>query len=258
MTAKTRKETMKKEQAIQQVNPLFLEGICHRGLHTKEYTENGLKAFQNAIDHHMAIELDVHLTTDNELIVCHDSQLKRVTGKEGIIEDMTSKEVKENYRLLDGEVIPTLKEVFDLVKEQVPIVVELKVYRKNYKPLAARLKKELTYIKDKKNIMLISFDPRALFPFRHSGFIRQLLVAHDGKHEYVYFFRRFFEGVDLEYTFLDMKKVQRYSKTHFVNIWTVESKDIVDKYLSYVDTITFQNMDQDYVRDQLKKKNRIA
>ncbi len=245
---------MKKQEAISRINPLFLEGICHRGLHNEEFTENGLKAFKNALDHHMAIELDVHLTKDNQLVVFHDSDLKRCTNKEGIIEDFTLAEIKENYRLLDGEEIPSLQEVFSLIQEQVPIVVELKVWKKNYKPLAQRVLEELKVIKDKKNIMLISFDPRALFPLKNSGFIRQLLVAHDGKHEYVYFFRHFFEGVDLEYTFLSRKKVQRYCKKHFTNIWTVEDAKVVDASLPYVDTITFQLMDHDYVRNRLKSK----
>lgn len=248
---------MKKEQVLSKINPLFLQGICHRGLHNSEYTENGLKAFQNAIAHDMAIEFDIHLTIDNELIVFHDSELKRCTGKEGIIEHLSSKEIKENYKLLDGEEIPTLKEVLDLVNEQVPVVIELKVYEKNYKPLAERLKQELKNIKDKKNYMLISFDPRALFPFKHFGIVRQLLVANDNKHEYVYMFRHFFEGVDLQYTFLKRKKVQRYCKNHFSNIWTVESKEVVDSYLTYIDTITFQLMDQDYVKEQLSKKNHL-
>ena len=38
--------------------------IAHRGLFNDEYTENGLKAFENAIKHHLAFELDVHLTKD--------------------------------------------------------------------------------------------------------------------------------------------------------------------------------------------------
>lgn len=245
---------MKKEQFLKNTNPLFSKGICHRGLHNKEFTENGMKAFQNAINHHMAFELDVHLTTDNELIVCHDSELKRTTGKEGIIEYMTSEEVKENYRLLDGEEIPTLSEVFKMTKEEVPIVVELKVYEKNYKPLAKRVLEELKMIKDKKNIVLISFDPRALFPFKNSGFMRELLVTRDGKHDYVYFFRHFFEGVDLEYTFLTKKNVQRYQKTHMVNIWTIESKEVLEASLPFCDQVTFQHLDPEYVKETLKDK----
>ena len=105
---------MNKRKAISKINPVFLNGIAHRGLHNKEFTENGMKAFQNAIDHEVAFEFDIHITKDGELVVCHDEDLKRTTGKEGIIEHLTLKEIKDNYRLLDGGEIPTLQEVFDL------------------------------------------------------------------------------------------------------------------------------------------------
>ena len=243
---------MKKQKILSKINPLILKGICHRGLHNDQYTENSMSAFKNALNHHMALELDVHLTKDNELVVFHDSLTERVTKKVGIIEDLTLEEIKSDYRLLNGEQIPTLKEVFDLIKEQVPIVVELKVYRKNYKPLVKRVKEELKCIKDKKNILLISFDPRALFPFKNSGFMRQLLVTSDPKYRYVYHFRHFFEGVDLDYKFLEEEKVRRYCEKHFSNIWTIESKEDFDKYSKYVDTVTFQLFDPNYVKEYYK------
>ncbi len=242
---------MKKEVAISKINPLFLKGIAHRGLHNENFTENGLKAFQNAIDHHVAIEFDVHLTKDNELIVCHDEDLKRTTGKEGIIEDLTLKEIKDNYRLLDGGEVPTLKEVFDLNHEQVPMVIELKVFRKNYKALAKRCKEEFKLIKDKRNVLLISFDPRSLWPFKHDGFIRSLLVAKSD--EYTWFFRRTVESVDLDYLLFSEKRVQRYIKKHFTNIWTIDDLEKLKKYAPLVDTVTYQYIDPKVVEKELSK-----
>ena len=240
---------MNKEKVINSLNPLLLEGIAHRGYHDKDNTENGLNAFKRAKDHGFALELDVHLTKDDRLIVCHDSELKRTTGKEGIIEELTVDEIKKNYRLLDGEEVPTFQEVLTLINEEVPIVVELKVYHKNYKPLSKRLKIELMNVKDKKNFMLISFDPRALLPFNHSGFIRSLLVAKSD--DYTYMFRHFFESVDLEHVLLEEKRIQKYHKKHLVNVWTVEKEEVLDKVLPYVDTITFQHLDCDEVRKKL-------
>ena len=63
---------MNKKVVISKINPLFLNGIAHRGYHNATDTENGLRAFQNALDHNLAIEFDVHLTKDNKLLVCHD------------------------------------------------------------------------------------------------------------------------------------------------------------------------------------------
>ncbi len=241
---------MKKEKAISKINPLFFNGIAHRGLHNEEFTENGMKAFQNAIDHGVAFEFDIHLTKDNELVVCHDENLVRTTGKDGIIEDLTLKEIKENYHLLDGGEIPTLQEVLDLNKEKVPMVIEMKVFRKNYKPLAAKTKEMLQQIKDKRNVLLISFDPRSLWPFKHEGFIRSLLVAKSD--EYTWFFRRTVESVDLDLLLFEEKRVLRYIKKHFTNIWTIDSEEKLKKYAPLVDTVTYQFIDPKVVREELK------
>lgn len=241
---------MKKEKAISKINPVFLKGIAHRGLHSEKFTENGMKAFQNAIDHGVAFEFDIHLTKDNELVVCHDENLKRTTGKEGVIEDLTLKEIKDNYHLFDGGEIPTLQEVFDLNKEKVPMVIEMKVFRKNYKPLAAKTKEMLKQIKDKRNVLLISFDPRSLWPFKHEGFIRSLLVAKSD--EYTWFFKRSVESVDLDLLLFEEKRVLRYTKKHFTNIWTIDSEEKLKKYAPLVDTVTYQFIDPKVVEEKLK------
>ena len=243
---------MNKKKVLSKINPVFLNGIAHRGLHNKEFTENGLKAFQNAIDHGVAFEFDIHLTKDNELVVCHDENLKRTTGKEGIIEDLTLKEIKDNYCLLDGGEIPTLQEVFDLNKEKVPMVIELKVFRKNYKELAAKAKEAFKNIKDKKNAMIISFDPRSLWPLKNEGFIRSLLVIKSD--EYTWFFRRSVESVDLDMTLFEESRVRRYAKNHFTNSWTIETEEHLNNMLPYVDTVTFQHIDPKVVEQTLKNK----
>lgn len=243
---------MNKRKAISKINPVFLNGIAHRGLHNKEFTENGMKAFKNAIDHEVAFEFDIHITKDGELVVCHDENLKRTTGKEGIIEHLTLKEIKDNYRLLDGGEIPTLQEVFDLNQEKVPMVIELKVFEKNYKVLAEKAKEAFKNIKDKRNAMIISFDPRSLWPLKKEGFIRSLLVAKSD--EYTWFFRNTVESVDLDMKLFDEKRVQRYSKKHFVNAWTIESEEHLNKLLLFVDTVTFQHLDEKVVESKLKSK----
>ena len=242
---------MKKQKAISRINPVFLKGIAHRGLHNDKFTENGMNAFKNAIDHGVAFEFDIHLTKDGELIVCHDENLVRTTGKEGIIEDLTSQEIRENYRLLDGGVVPTLQEVFDLNQERVPMVIELKVFRKNYKPLAEKCKEAFKAIKDKRNALIISFDPRSLWPLKKMGFIRSLLVAKSD--EYTWFFRNTVESVDLDSKLFEEKRVLRYIKNHFTNVWTIENEEQLNKFAPLVDTVTYQYIDNSLVEQALKK-----
>lgn len=244
---------MNKKKVIESINPLFLKGIAHRGLHdNKEVTENSLNAFKAAKDESMAFELDVHLTKDDVMVVIHDSTLLRVTGKEGIVEDLTYEELQRDYRLLDGEKIPTLKEVLDQTCEVVPIVIELKVFRKNYKPLALKLKEELKDIKDKKNFMIISFDPRGLICFGKCGFIRSLLVTYDKKYRPLYHARRLFESLDIDQRFFkEVKSSRRYKRHHLVNCWTVETLDDLAYDLEYADTVTFQYIDPNKVKSVL-------
>ena len=242
---------MRKEKAISKINPLFLQGIAHRGLHDDKLTENGLKAFEAAINAGVAFEFDIHITKDGELIVCHDEDLKRTTGKEGIIEDLTLKEIRDNYRLLDGEMVPTLDEVFELNQERVPMVIELKVFRKNYKELAAKAKEAFKKIKDKRNALIISFDPRSLWPLKKEGFIRSLLVAKSD--EYTWFFRNTVESVDLDIKLFDEPRVKRYVKKHFTNVWTIEKEEQLQAMVPYVDTVTYQYLEPELVRNALKK-----
>ena len=189
----------------------------------------------------------------NQLVVCHDEDLKKTTGKSGIIEDLTLDEIKENYRLLDGGEVPSFLEVLDLVNEQVPLVIELKVFRKNYKPLAAKVIEVLKEkVRDKKNYMLISFDPRSLWPLKKLGIMRSLLVTKS--HEYTFtWFRHTVESVDLDRILFNEKRIQNYHKRHLVITWTITNEEQLKDILPYCDTVTFQEMDEKIVREQLKR-----
>ena len=130
------------------------------------------------------------------------------------------------------------------------MVIELKVFRKNYKPLAEAAKVAFKAIKDKRNALIISFDPRSLWPLKHEGFIRSLLVAKSD--EYTWFFRNTVESVDLDKKLFEEKRVLRYIKKHFTNIWTIENEEQLNTYAPYVDTVTYQYIKPDVVRKVLK------
>ena len=97
----------------------------HRGA-AKLEPENTLLSIQKAIDLGVdQIEIDVHLTRDQHLVVLHDTTVDRTTDGQGAIADFTLAEAKQ----LDagkGERIPTLQEVMDLVRGKVILQIELK------------------------------------------------------------------------------------------------------------------------------------
>lgn len=244
---------MNKKKVISNINPLVLKGVAHRGLHNQDVMENSLKAFELAVQNNVAIELDIHLTKDNQLVVIHDEDLKRLTGKEGIVEHLTLKEL-EQYKLLDGQKIPLFSEVIDLVNERVPILVELKVYEKNYKALSKKVKEEfIPKVRDKKNYVFISFDPRSLWPLKSSKIMRLLLVTKSHLYTFNYF-RWTVEGVDLDKILFDEPRIQKYHKKHLVNVWTIEKEEEIKNLLPYIDTVTYQFIDPKVVSDILEKK----
>ncbi len=107
--------------------------FAHRGLHDAGAgrPENSMAAFRAAIEKGFGAELDVHLMADGNLAVVHDSDLTRVCGKKGAIEDLRAEDLK-NYPLQGtGETIPLFEEVLDLFAGKTPLIVELKVERGN-------------------------------------------------------------------------------------------------------------------------------
>lgn len=99
---------------------------AHRGLHTDGVPENSLPAFAAAVNSGYGIELDVHLTADGELVVHHDDSIKRLTGEDGKISELTAAELTSKKLCGTEATIPLFSEVLSLVNGKVPLIVELK------------------------------------------------------------------------------------------------------------------------------------
>lgn len=109
---------------------------AHRGLHSKpQVPENSMAAFRAALERGYGIEFDVHLLKDGGLAIIHDSPLKRTTGAQGRIEDLTVEDLK-HYRL-EGteETIPTFQELLALYAGKAPLIIELKPVEGNHEAL---------------------------------------------------------------------------------------------------------------------------
>ena len=109
---------------------------AHRGWRGK-YPENTMLGFRKALELDIdAIEMDVHMTKDYEIVVCHDANLGRTTDTEGAIFHMTLEEVRkadagikfgEEFK---GERVPTLREFLELMatRPDIRVLFELKDY----------------------------------------------------------------------------------------------------------------------------------
>ena len=98
--------------------------IAHRGA-SGSRPENTLSAFQLAVEQRAdMIEIDLHLSRDDEIVVRHDSDLAGL-GTKRELRELDFAEI----RSLDagaGEKIPTLDEVLDRFGPQIPFNLEMK------------------------------------------------------------------------------------------------------------------------------------
>jgi len=106
--------------------------VCHRGANWLA-PENTLEAAKICFDQQFQfVELDVRTTSDGELVVIHDSGLKRTTNGDGLVIDHSLAEI----RALDaggwfrsdsaGHRVPTLKEFLQNAKHRSGIYIEIK------------------------------------------------------------------------------------------------------------------------------------
>ena len=106
--------------------------LAHRGF-VQHASENTLPSFAAAIELGLSIELDVYQTSDEHLVVIHDKTVDRTTNGTGEVTEMTLAEIRK----LDagswfasrfaGAKVPTLEEVFKLIRERqrTPVTIAL-------------------------------------------------------------------------------------------------------------------------------------
>lgn len=139
--------------------------IAHRGLfdNQSDAPENSMKAFANAVEAGLGIEMDVQLSKDGIPVVFHDFTLDRVCGIEGKVCEYTYEELSKLRLCGSEETIPKFEDVLRLVDGKVPLIVEYKVNKMSAAVCAAsdRLLKDYSGV-----YCMESFHPLALFWYR--------------------------------------------------------------------------------------------
>lgn len=116
--------------AREQKAPFMDRNYAHRGLHKKDKSvpENSLAAFRRAVKAGYGVEMDVHITADDRLVVFHDDTLRRMIpgAPEGRIETFTLEELRQFRLLKTDEQIPTLEDALAVLAGRVPLILEIK------------------------------------------------------------------------------------------------------------------------------------
>lgn len=235
--------------------------IAHRGLHDNKngIPENSLAAFRAAAEQGFAIENDIHITKDGEIVVFHDSTTGRMCGVNKKISEMSLSEIKE-LRLLDTDMtIPTLKECLDLIDGRVPLLIEFKRDSAGVKELCRTADKILKDYKGKYFVQ--SFYPQVLGWYKsHNKSVCRGQLSSSFKGDPFYkrlaglllfnFISRpdfvSFEHTDAAYP--PRKLVTKLGA--FPVGWTFRSKEETEKGKKYFKAFIFEN----YIPDKTKEK----
>ncbi len=199
--------------------------VGHRGARSYE-PENTIQSFRKAIELGIdAAELDVRKTKDGQIVVIHDADVKRTTNGEGLVANLTLKEVRALTTEKGGK-IPTLEDVLSFVDGKVRIFVELKEANIEEQVLSIVRKHKL-----EKNIVVVSFLEEALKRIRElddaieTGLIyarhkNPVKAALELKAQWLLAFYRFTHTANVE---------KAHESGLRVLVWTVNSPEEVDE-----------------------------
>ena len=118
---------------------------CHRG-DWRNYPENSLAAIESVIGMGAdTVEIDLALTSDSVLVVCHDRTLNRTTTGKGLIAEIPYDSVqrcflKSGHGVATSHRMPTLREALELCKDRIVVNID-KGYQ--YYDLVQTLSEEL-------------------------------------------------------------------------------------------------------------------
>ena len=232
---------------------------AHRGLYDNEHgiPENSIAAFRRAVDKGYGIELDVHLTADNQLVVFHDDTLTRMCGMNKKISSFLYSDLMQLRLLGTEEGIPLFKDVLELIDGKVPLIIELKVDGSNQNLLCPLVWQLLSRYKG--DYCIESFHPFVLqWIKRHEPqVVRGQLSCNffkENPHCDIVLFlmsnlmTNFFTHPDfIAYKYLDLDNLAViYNRKLFhimTVVWTIPGKPTYDRFKNKVDAMIFEGFE---------------
>ncbi|WP_299674929.1 glycerophosphodiester phosphodiesterase family protein [uncultured Dokdonia sp.] len=224
--------------------------IAHRGLHdgNLKTPENSLSAFAKAIKENYPIELDIQIIQDGTVIVFHDTDLKRICNNSKKTRSLTKATLKEHTLFNTSETIPTLQEVLDIVKGQVPLLIEFKT-----NSLSKKLEQNtLSLLKEYKGaIALQSFNRSSvkwLCKQHHSYPVGQLAEpSHAIKPlNYIYDYLQLNKNMSPDFVAYDIDDLPNKRVSYFkekgvpILLWTARSQSQIETHKTLADNIIFE------------------
>ena len=213
-------------------NPV--EVTAHRG-YSAAYPENTIPAFKGAIQVGADwAELDVQQTADGEVIVMHDSNLKRTTGLDKEVWQVTWDEIKDldNGSWFDKKYqtvrIPTLEEVLKVCRGKIHLNIEIKPsgHDKDLEERVAKLLKKY-HMRDTCVVSSLKYDSlrkiKEADDSVETAYITSVSYGNFTNLEYA-------DGYSVESTLLSKSFVNKAQKAgKQIYVWTVNSEERLEK-----------------------------
>lgn len=232
---------------------------AHRG-NSSVYPENTMSAFRSAIALGVhGIETDVHLTKDGELVITHDEEISRVSDGNGMVKDLTYKELLaydfgswkgEEFK---GEKIVALTQLLDLLEDhEIILNIEIKMGFLLYPGIEEKLLDVLTKRGFLHRILFSSFNHYSLAKLKSLNQQAQVAPLYQsGLYEpYNYAMTFGASFIHPYYLAMDRSIVEESHKKNIkVNLWTVNDADKV----SYYKDLGIDGLITDYPEELLNK-----
>lgn len=213
---------------------------AHRGA-SKAAPENTMPAFEAAIESGADyIELDVQLTSDGELVVFHDEDIKRTTNGTGILCDKTYNELIQysagSWFSEDGEFddvkIPTLAEVLEYVGHDILLNIEIKSHG-NVTATAEKVVELVEQYDIGSSCYITSFSYQALKKVKElQPKIKTALIANIAPST-VYSQMKYIDAVSMNYLFVNSSVVNyAHHSGKKVFVWTVDRSGEMKKMMA--------------------------
>ena len=206
--------------------------IGHRG--SKGYVaENTLESIKHAILLGVnGIEIDVFKCLSGELVLSHENNLKRLTGKSGQLEKLTLGELKK-FLVVGKYKIPTLTDVLQTVETPLFVNIELKGLNtaQATSKIITNLSKSTSWRLE--NFIISSFNWNELEQFRSidkNTPVGVLLSNSMSINEAIEFGKKInAQAIHPNFQLLNEKTVKKIKNNGFkIYTWTVNSKDDIN------------------------------
>ncbi len=211
-------------------SPMFLRPVAHRGLHNRAagIIENSVSAFAAAVKGDFSIECDLQLTRDGVPVVFHDDDLERLTGRKGLVTDITAADIYKTPLL--GSSSNDCPQVFtDFLAQiggQVLLQIELK-HQRNAEATETLARTTAEALRHYVGAVTVeSFDPQLIVLIRRFGFAGPVgIITYD------------YADVDAVH---GLTEEQRYSLRHLLH-WHDTQFDFIscDKHALTLPAVTF-------------------